>query len=160
MRYRGRLIHPFQVEMYQLDLEGMDEESVLDEDYGEPTLASTPDGRGELNRKELPPIRIPAQIEPDSFQRQMMRELGDVKAGVFAVCFHFADLERMGLVDIETGIAKIRPSDRMGAIYEMGGTLAQQFPNPPGMFVTEATPTEFGLGGKRNLLLVRMQSRG
>jgi len=160
MRYRGRLVHPFLVEMFQLDLEGMDEESGLDPDYHEPTLSSTPDGRGELKRRELPPIRIPAQIEPDSFNRQTMRELGDVKAGVFGVCFHFADLEQMGLVDLETGIAKIHPSDRMGAIYEMDGKLVQQFPAPPGMYVTEATPTGFGLGGKRNLLLVRLQSRG
>jgi hypothetical protein len=46
----------------------------------------------------------------------------------------------------------------MGASYEMDGTLVQTFPDPPGMYVTEATP-QFGLGGKRNLLLVRMQSR-
>lgn len=158
MAYRGRLLQKFLVEMFQLDLQGMGEGSGLDPDYKEPVLADTNDGRGLPNRQELSPIMIPAQIEPDSFNRQSMKELGDQKTGVFAVTFHFIDLEQMGLVDMATGVALIRPSDRMGAIYEMDGTLVQQFPDPPGMYVNEATP-QFGIGGKRNLLLVRMQSR-
>jgi hypothetical protein len=49
----------------------------------------------------------------------------------------------------------------MGAIYESSdGPLVQQFPDPPGMYVEEATPSGFGLGGKRNLLIVRLMSRG
>ncbi len=158
MAYRGRLLQRFLVEMCQLDLAGMEEAGYLDKDRKEPIMLPTADGRGTPARLELPLVQIPAQIEPDSFNRQQLRELGDVKAGVFAVCFHFADLEEMGLVDPESGIALIRPSDRMGAIHEMDGTLVQTFPDPPGMYVTEATP-QFGLGGKRNLLLVRMQSR-
>jgi hypothetical protein len=151
--------------MFQLDLEGMGEgttvdgsDAALDPDYKEPVLVATDDGRGLPKREELPSIMIPAQIEPDSFNRQTMKELGDQKAGVFAVTFHFVDLEQMGLVDMATGVALIRPADRMGAIYQMDGTLVQQFPDPPGMYVNEATP-QFGLGGRRNLLLVRMQSR-
>lgn len=159
MGYRGRLIFPFLVEMFQLDLQDMGEGASLDPDYEEPILVPTEDGKGEPDRREMPAIRIPGQIEPDSFNRQTMRELGDTKAGVFAVTFHFQDLEQRRLVDMETGIAMIRPGDRMGAVYDMGGTLVQQFPDPPGMYVTEATPTGFGLGGKRNLLLVRLQSR-
>ncbi len=149
MAYRGRLIQPFLAEMHRLDLAGMAAAGRLDEDYREVKGA----------RIEMPPLRIPAQIEPDSFQRQMRKELGDVKAGVFGLTFHFVDLEELGLVDPATGIALIRPNDRMGAIYEMNGTLVQQFPDPPGMYVEEATPS-LGLGGKRNLLIVRLMSRG
>jgi hypothetical protein len=159
MAYRGRLIHPFMVEMYRLDLETMGTDDDLDEDYREPKMASTEDGRGEPGRQEMLPIRIPGQIEPDSFNRQTMRELGDQKAGVFGLTFHFKDLERMNLVDAETGIALIRPGDRMAAIYTKKGKLVQTFPDPPGMYVTEATPTGIGMGGERNLLLVRLQSR-
>ena len=151
MAYRGRLIHPFDVEMYRLDLAAMAAAGKLDEDYREVKGA----------RIEMLPVLIPAQIEPDAFQRQMRKELGDVKAGVFGLTFHFADLEDLGLVDAATGIALIRPNDRMGAIYESGGgPLVQQFPDPPGMYVEEATPSGFGLGGKRNLLIVRLMSRG
>ena len=150
MSYRGRLIHPFLVAMYRLDLAAMAAEGKLDEDYREV--------KGD--RMEMDPLLIPAQIEPDSFQRQMRKELGDVKAGVFGLTFHFADLEEMGLVDAATGIAQIRPNDRMGAIYKMDGVLVQTFPDPPGMYVEEATPSGFGLGGERNLLIVRLMSRG
>ena len=149
MAYRGRLIQPFLVEMLRLDLATMAATGKLDEDY-----------REAKERLEMAPLLIPAQIEPDSFQRQMRKELGDVKVGVFGLTFHFADLEDMGLVDEATGIALIRPNDRMGAVYEMDGTtLVQQFPDPPGMYVEEATPS-FGIGRKRNLLIVRLMSRG
>ncbi len=149
MAYRGCLIQPFLAEMHRLDLAAMAAAGRLDEDYREV--------KGE--RIEMDPVLIPAQIEPDSFQRQMRRELGDVKAGVFGLTFHFADLEELGLVDAGTGIALIHPNDRMGAIHEMDGTLVQQFPDPPGMYVEEATPS-FGIGRKRNLLIVRLMSRG
>ncbi len=149
MAYRGRLIQPFLAEMHRLDLATMAAAGRLDEDYREV--------KGE--RLEMDPVMIPAQIEPDSFQRQMRRELGDVKTGVFGLTFHFADLENMGLVDDETGIALIRPNDRMGEIYELDGTRVQQFPDPPGRYGEEATPS-FGIGRKRNLLIVRLMSRG
>jgi len=160
MGYRGRTLQQFLAKFYRLDLPSMGADDKLDPDYNEPTISATTDRKGDLDREEMTAVMIPAQIEPDSFQRMMMRELGDTKSSVFAVTIHFADLEDRSLVDAATGLALIRPSDRLGAIYELDGTtLVHTFPNPPGMFVTEATPT-FGIGRKRNLLLVRMQSRG
>jgi hypothetical protein len=161
MGYRGRLINPFMVEIRRLALATMSTGSLQDPDYREPKLKSTTDRKGAPDRREMDAVRIPGQIEPDAFQRQMMKELGDTKASVFAVCFHFIDLEELGLVEAATGIALIRPDDRMSAIYKMDNeTLVQTFPDPPGMYVVSADPTGYGLGGDRNLLLVRMQSRG
>lgn len=160
MRYRGRIINAMLVEMFQLDLQQMSTDGKLDPVYHEPVIEDTDDGKTKPARREsTTPLLIPAQIEPDSFNRQTMRELGNTKAGVFAFCCHFRDLEQMGLVG-DDGVARIRPGDRMSAIYRMDRKLVMKFADPPGMYVTEATPTGFGLGGDRNLLLVRLQSRG
>ncbi|NVJ28857.1 hypothetical protein HUW62_47470, partial [Myxococcus sp. AM011] len=85
----------------------------------------------------------------------------------FELVFHFRDLERLGLVDAATGDALIRPSDRLGALYDVAGALVQAVRTPPGLYVTEARPTGFGLHRRRprrNLLLVtfndRPQARG
>ncbi|NVJ28865.1 hypothetical protein HUW62_47535, partial [Myxococcus sp. AM011] len=65
------------------------------------------------------------------------------------------------------GDALIRPSDRLGALYDVTGALVQAVRTPPGLYVTEARPTGFGLHRRRprrNLLLVtfndRPQARG
>lgn len=76
--------------------------------------------------------------------------------------FHFRDLERLGLVDVPSGEASIRPGDRLGALYDKAGTLVQAIRTPPGLYVTEARPIGFGLHRprpSRNLLLVAFEER-
>lgn len=167
MGYRGRLIHPLLIDLYRLDLAATNAitnpadlvTAGMDPDYREPILIPTMDRKGESARQEMAVISIPGQIEPESFNRQQMVASGDQKGGFFGVTFHFAHLENLGLVDPSTGIALIAAGDRLGAIRKMDGTLIQEFPNPPGLFVLEATPIGFGIGGDRNLLLVKFQSR-
>jgi hypothetical protein len=73
--------------------------------------------------------------------------------------FHFADLERLGLVDPTTGEALLRIGDRLTAIRDYRtGDLIQAVRTPPGLYLTEPQP-EFGLGGCRNLLLATFSER-
>lgn len=76
--------------------------------------------------------------------------------------FHFADLERNGLVDAATKDSLLRPGDRLGALYDRSGELVQAIRTPPGLYVTEARPIGFGLNRARphrNLLLVTFGDR-
>lgn len=167
---RGRLVFPFSVEIAPLDTAA---------------TAADPDGAGPLTsgynpvlrapnkvlggsaqvgtsaRKEGALYRLPAQVEPEFFQRLEILLGGDSPDALMRLVFHFRDLERADMVDAN-GIAKIRKGDRLAAIYTKRGALVQTIPNPPGLFVTEALPRGMGLSTinpQRNLLLVTVQER-
>jgi hypothetical protein len=165
--YRGRLLHPLLVDIYRLDLAATaavtnssdGRTAGLDPEYCEPIMVPTANRIGQSARREMAVLQLPGQIEPESFNRQQMVATGDQKGGFWGVTFHFADLEAASLVDTTTGLSLIKPGDRLGAIRKMDGTLVQEFPDPPGMYCLEALPTGWGIGGERNLLLVKFQSR-
>ena len=73
--------------------------------------------------------------------------------------FHFRDLEQRGLLDRETGDALLRVGDRLVAIRDRRtGKIVQAVRTPPGLYLTEPQP-EFGLGGRRNLLIATFSER-
>lgn len=169
---RGRLVFAFVAELHRLDTKGLATEdpdgagplvSGYDPDFKEPVLVDTnDDGIGERIRKEHPPVRIPCQVEPDAFEAMQEYASGNSPRSRVRLVVHFADLERMGLVDPGSGDAMIRVGDRLGAIYDLGGALVQAVRTPPGLFVTEAKPMGFGLNlprPRRNLLLVTFEDR-
>ena len=135
----------------------------MDEDFKEPILVDRDDdGIGERARNELPPVRVPCQIEPAVFEQERMYPAGSSPRSQVSLVFHFADLERLGLVDATTGEALVRPGDRLGGIYDKGGRLVQTIRTPPGLYATEARPLGFGLHRwrpSRNLLLVTFEER-
>jgi hypothetical protein len=171
---RGKLIFPFLAELHRLDTVAMagpgpgSHASGYDADFREPVLMDADDdGLAEAFRREFSPVRVPCQVEPDAFESLRMTSSGNSPRTSFELVFHFRDLERLGLVDAATGDALIRPSDRLGALYDVTGALVQAVRTPPGLYVTEARPTGFGLHRRRprrNLLLVtfndRPQARG
>ena len=169
---RGRLIFPFLAELRRLDTAAMaagDPDgpgplaSGFDLDFKEPALVDrNGDGVAERERVELPPIRVPCQVEPKVFEDLRLLTSGDSPRSDLSLVFHFRDLERLGLVDAATGDALIRPNDRLAGLYDLGGLLVQAIRTPPGLFVTQAQPRGFGLGrGRphRNLLLVTFEAR-
>ncbi len=133
-----------------------------DPDFKEPVLIDADDdGVAERNRREFPPIRVPCQVEPEAFQALRMATAGNTPKSSLDLVFHFRDLEWLGLVDPVTGDALLRPSDRLGGLYDVAGRLVQAVRTPPGLYVTEARPLGFGLGRRphRNLLLVSFEDR-
>jgi hypothetical protein len=161
---RGRLIFPFLAELFRLDALSMATiEPGYDADFKEPALLDADgDGLAAPFRREHPPVRVPCQVEPEAFQALRMATAGNTPRSSFDLVFHFGDLERLGLVDPTTGDALIRPSDRLGGLYDVEGRLVQAVRTPPGLYVTESRPIGFGLNRRRphrNLLLVSFQDR-
>ena len=149
---RGRLIYCLIAELYRLDGEDMLTGSppAYDPDFDEPTRVAP----GAPVRRELPPVRLPCQIEPGDDQALVLGAAGDVPRSRLGVVFHLRDLERADLIDAATGRPLIRVGDRLGALYDRLGALVETF--AAGLFVVEATPLSYGLGLRRpraNLLL-------
>lgn len=166
---RGRLIFAFLAEIHRLDTAAMATEphgphpSGYDRDFKEPVLVDEDaDGLAEPFRRELPPVRIPCQVVPEAFEALRMAPSGNTPRSAFELIFHFKDLERLGLVDTDSGDALIRPSDRLGTLYDLEGKLVQRIRTPPGLYVTEARASGFGLcrrRPRRNLLVVSFEDR-
>ena len=169
---KSRLIFPFLARLHQLDTlttASTDPDGVgpltsgFDDDFKESVLVDTDsDGVGEAVRDERPPVLVTCQVEPDTMAKLQVFASGASPESAFELVFHFSDLTRLGLVDPTTGDAMIRLGDRLSAILSVEEEPMASFPDPPGMFVTEARPIGFGLNRRRprrNLLLVSFDSR-
>ena len=169
---RGRLIFVFLAEIHRLDTQStatVDPDGPgplhggYDPDFKEPVLVDLDDnGVSERIRREYPPIKVPCQVEPDTFEALSMHASGNAPDSEIALVFHFRDLERLELVSTSTGDAMIRPGDRLAALHDKQGNLIQEIRNPPGLYVNEAKPISFGLGmvhPRRNLLSVTFTDR-
>jgi hypothetical protein len=164
---QGRLIRPLLAELGQLDPVATASDpggagsltSGYDPDFQETVLLPTSRGPGQAARREKPPIRVPCQIEVQAFDELAELATGNSPRSRLVLVFHFADLERLGLVDPHTGDALLRVGDRLIAIRDRRtGDLVQAVRTPPGLYLTEPQP-EFGLGGRRNLLIATFGER-
>ncbi len=161
---RGRLIFPLLADLHRLDPVAMATQAPgYDADFKEPALLD-PDGDGlsDVFRREHPPIRVPCQVEPEALNSLRMTPSGNTPASSLDLVFHFRDLERLGLVDVTTGEALIRASDRLGGLFDTEGQLVWAVRTPPGLYVTEARHAGFGLSRRRprrNLLVVSFSDR-
>lgn len=155
---RGRIIFGFIVDLAQLDTQATAAAGAYDHVFKEPVVTRDPQGRRVSGRKEST-IRLPCQVETGTFQAQQMTPTANAPASKMTLVFHFRDLERLKLIDGATGQATIRVNDRVVQILTKDGRIEQVFPNPPGLFVIEATPSGFGFGGRKELLVVRCGDR-
>ena len=160
---RGRLIFGFLAGIHRLDTKTAALQSGYDPDFKEPVLVDMDDdGIGERIRREHPAVRLTCQVEPEALESLQAYPSGDSPRSVVRLVFHYAELERIGLVDAATGSALIHVGDRLGALYDLLGELVQVVRTPPGLYVTEAKPIGFGLSmsrPRRNLLLVSFEDR-
>jgi len=143
------LIFPFLAEIARLD----PSTTAYDADFAEPVAGG---------RRELPPIRVRAQVEPAEYEDLVQAAAGNVPRSRLGLVFEFRDLERHGLVDPTTGEALLRPGDRLVAIHDVLGQLVQVIRTPPGLYLTEARPIGFGLfrrRPRRRLLLAHFEDR-
>ncbi|MHB1843383.1 MAG: hypothetical protein ACYCWW_00930 [Deltaproteobacteria bacterium] len=142
---RGRLLFPFLAELAQLDRAA----SRFDPDFKEPL----PDGRAER------PVTLPCQVEVAEFETLEEAFSGDLPKTALTLVFHFRDLERLGLIEPETGEPRLRVGDRLAALRDRAGKLVQAIRMPPGLFIVELRPVTFGFGLSRNLLLAVFHDR-
>ena len=167
---RGFLVFPFVAELYRLDRGPFvpapgptPDPRAFDDDFKEGVLVDEDDdGLSERVRREHPPVRLPCQVEADTYEALARAAAGHAPRSIFKLVLHFADLEREGLVEPSTGEARVRVGDRLGAIYDKAGALVQAVRTPPGLYVTEARPTGWGLDPvrpTRNLLLLTRGDR-
>lgn len=156
---RGRLIAPRVVEIAQLDSQATTEGPPgVNPIFKEPRISYDANGARTNGRKESL-IRLHAQIETGTYEKQRMQTTGNAPAAQLTLVFHFEELEELGLVDQE-GRATLRVNDRLVAIYDREGCkILQSFPNPPGLYITELPPAAFGFGDTRNLLVARLGDR-
>lgn len=162
---RGRLLYPFLAQLCCLErgTGATPTQPMFDPDFKEPILVDRDgDGVGERERAELPPVLVPCQVEPGTFEQMRISPSGRTPRSSLDLVFHFRDLERLELVDAATGLSLIQAGDRLGGIYDQDERLVQLVRNPPGLFVTETRPAGFGLGLRRpsrNLLMVSFSDR-
>lgn len=155
---RGRLICPFICEIVRLDTAATEAADGYDHVFKVPKPKLDAGGAYTNERREKIAIKVPCQVEVGSFDQQRMTPSGNDSDGRMTFVLHFRDLERLGLVDPTTGDALIRINDRIVNVYDKRtGALVQKLPGD-GVHVTEAQPT-FGLGSRRNLLVLTCSSR-
>ena len=135
--------------------------SGYDDDFREPVVLLrdevADDTTGIALRKETF-IRVPCQIEPQSWEQLRQLLGGSSPNAAVRIVFHFRDLERLCFIDSDTGEALIRNNDRLCSIFGCDGELLQEVRNPPGLFATQVRPN-FGIGRSRNLLIATFEER-
>lgn len=166
---RGRLIFPFLADFGQLDTAATQAydpagtpSSGYDDIYREPVgeNATPTDPDGTSSRQESLLEGVPVQVEPEVLGRLQMLATGDAPDGRILLIAHFRHLERAGMVD-EDGLATIRRGDRLLRIRESEPPYPVVFdPNDIfSLYVYQVQPRGFGLGRKRNLLLIELRDR-
>lgn len=166
---RGSLIFPMIFEIAQLDTAAMAADpdgagpltTGYDDEFREPVLVPPTSGsdRGTVVRVETI-VQVPAQYEAGTQEATFMQATGRSPDSEVRLTLHFKDLERLGLVEAATGRPLLRVNDRLHAVYHLRNlSLIEQFPDPPGLFCTEAQSRSFGLGPHRNLLLLTFRER-
>lgn len=162
---RGRLINPFLAEIAQLDTEATaapiaSARSGYDPDFKETIVVPDATWRGHDARREKALLRVPCQVEVQTFGELQELLTGMSPRSHLVLVFHFEELERLNLVDPTTGDALLRVDDRLVSIWDFHtGDVVQAVRTPPGLYITEVQPQAFGLGLRRNLLLATFNER-
>jgi hypothetical protein len=127
--------------------------SAEDPDFKEPRRFGN-EGPGVPACTEGAPLRLPCQVEPDEVEALRMEANGETPRSRLHLVFHRRDIRRLGVAP------KVR--DRLVALTTLRGEPITEFPNPPGLFATEARPLSFGLSrtcATANLLRVTFEDR-
>jgi hypothetical protein len=102
-------------------------------------------------RTELPPVRVPCQVE--IFTQEQLRQMftGNVPDTSMTLVTHRRDLELLGLVDLVTNRPSFGIGDRVSGLEKrnLPGVLARGFP-APGFFISELRPGSWGFGDVGN----------
>ncbi len=150
---RGRIICPFVAVLAQLDTKS----TTYDPLFREPRVSIDTAGQRTRERAETEK-RCRCQVETGTFELQQMTAAGNAALSSLTLVFHFSDLDDAGLVG-DDNRALINVNDRLLQLLRAddGGVEADFSKVPP--YITEATPSGFGFGGRVNLLVCRLSDR-
>lgn len=161
---RGRLIFPFVVVFARLDPSSIESSGPggidgFDDDFHEPILEDAA-GTSIPVRRELPEIKLRAQIEPGAFAEMRRLLQGFAPKAETTFSLHMPELEDMGLVGPD-GWPTLRPGDRIVRIEDRDGGTVVEAHDPPGLYLDQLELDSFGLiGSKRpNLLICSIKDR-
>jgi hypothetical protein len=101
----------------------------------------------QTTRREMPPIRIPCQVEDPTEERLRQLGIGDDLFVTILLVLHRRDLDRLHLLDANRE-TKFKKGDRVSRLERYGapaGTVVKQFASP-GFFVQETRAGSWGFG--------------
>lgn len=156
MSYRGRLIKPFLIEVERIDTAATEAAGAYDPVFKTVKPQYDSDGKPLPTTRFQEPVRVRAQIEHQTSKAQQQGAAGNVPESRYMLAMHFAELERLGLVD-DNKNPRFHVNDRWTAIYTLAGVLEQKL-DPP-LRVTEVQTSGFGIGGRRNLCILVVEDR-
>ncbi len=124
-----------------------DQPSGYDPDFEEPVVFTNTSGQRQASRKELPPIRVPCQVEAANFERLRQLFPGNTPNSSIVLALSRIDLEARGLIDLLTRKVLINVNDRVETLERRGvpGQIVHPI-TPPGLFVFEVRPGSWGFG--------------
>lgn len=143
---RGRLIQKFVAVICRLDAVSTAAVAGGGYDADFRTLVPVRDGSqaGASSRRELAELRVPCQVQRKVWGEDRPQAAGHEIAYDMNLILHWPDLERLGLVEAD-GRAPFAQGDRIAALERLDGTVEEDFADPPGLYVVEATRAGHGL---------------
>lgn len=148
MTIRVPLINPVNAVIYRLDIQGtwaVDPPGSMTTGYDyllrEPVVSRTGGARS-VARAELAAIRVPCQVEIQSFEQLQMVFGGNAPVTNIALVFHRRDLERLTLLDSNKKCL-LKPADRISHIEKSGRTV-NTFEQS--LYIYEVRPKSWGFG--------------
>lgn len=164
---RGHLIFKFKAVFKPLDTTatGAVLNGGYDDDFREPIKVADGTQDGADSRREGAEVIIPCQVDRNVWEPESRAAGGEVSSGEYHVTLHYRHLERMGLVNTDTGFPTCpKKGDRLDRIMDKRGiNTVHKFVGADQLFVTEVQPDSFGLNRlgtpKRNLLKVTLSQR-
>lgn len=101
----------------------------------------------EYARSELPPVKVPCQVETGDFERLRQGADGDVPDSSMVLVVHRQDLTILGLIDPDSNKPLLEVNDRVSHIEssKLPGVVTQQFEGE-GMYITSVAPASWGFG--------------
>ena len=155
---RVRLINKFIAVIARIAYRDGSTAGDFDPDFQDVRTVTT-NGQRQVLRPEKRLVRVPCQIEDDTFRALHMYDAGNSPEAKVAIVADFHWLRREGHLR-EDGLPEFNVNDRLTEIRDVRtDTLVHLVRDPPGLYCVEARPISYGLGSHLNLLLLRFNDR-
>lgn len=153
------LIFPKIVEIQRLNTDAQVVEQTVNASLRDLLAMNANDGSDrDDGRRYSDSIFLSAQIETGQSNALSVSPFGTTPTSDMALVFLMSDLVCHGLVNAD-GKPLLKTRDRLVAIRDEYGRTIQTFPDPPGMFFVEVTPSGYGFGsGAANLVVVTLEA--